>query len=190
MRISHRDASTYVLPELDAPVLRSIALEHELLGASGLLANGFEDEDSSAMLFLDITDGTVISQARVHDPPSRDLANSSPASRITESSAQYDRAGNAGPHWPNHALLPINRHGGIRCPESENIRQSRSRFHSLTENAPYSANRCCAIPTPRNRRWTATARPFSGQKDGGTSQQPARTTNSPRATAAISTPTP
>lgn len=44
---------------------------------------------------------------------------------------RYDASGTPRQEWPSHLLPVIDRHGGIRGPESENVLPSRSRFRGL-----------------------------------------------------------
>ncbi|MFE3179044.1 hypothetical protein ACFXPA_03435 [Amycolatopsis sp. NPDC059090] len=112
-----------------------------LLVSADRIAAGFADDGSGigVTLFLDTAHGGVISQT-LPGPRSRCAIAAPGEFLIGEQgysffrTTRYDRTGMATQRWSSHGLLLIDRHGGIRGPESENIRRLRSRFRSLAEN--------------------------------------------------------
>ncbi|MBB1154422.1 hypothetical protein H4281_14870 [Amycolatopsis sp. DR6-1] len=125
------------------PEPRTLAAAHwqPLLISADRVAAGFADDGSGigVTFFLDLADGTVL--ARTPPGPRCRCAIAAPGEFLIGEqgygifrTTRYDRAGTAVQQWPSHALLLIDRNGGIRGPESENIRRLRSRFRGLAED--------------------------------------------------------
>ncbi|MFB9927631.1 hypothetical protein ACFORO_20490 [Amycolatopsis halotolerans] len=112
-----------------------------LLVSADRIAAGFADDGSGigVTLFLDTAHGSVVAQT-LPGPRGRCAIAAPGEFLIGEQgysffrTTRYDRTGMAAQRWSSHGLLLIDRHGGVRGPESENIRRLRSRFRGLAEN--------------------------------------------------------
>jgi hypothetical protein len=109
-----------------------------LLVSSHRVAATFADGRSgiAVTFFLDTGTGQLIATSR--PGPSHHKAISGPGEFLIGfqgygafSTGRYDDAGVVMQEWPTHAMILIDRHGGISGPESENVLPSRSHYVSL-----------------------------------------------------------
>ena len=122
-----------------------------LLVSGHRVAATFADGRSgiAVTFFLDTGTGQLIATSR--PGPSRHKAISGPGEFLIGfqgygafSTGRYDAAGIVVQEWPTHAMMLIDRHGGISGPESENVLPSRSHFVSLEPDG--TVRRGSALP--------------------------------------------
>ncbi len=109
-----------------------------LLVAGHRVAATFADKHSgiAVTFFLDTDTGQLIAASR--PGPGHHKAISGPGEFLIGfqgygafSTGRYDDAGIVMQEWPTHAMILIDRHGGISGPESENVLPSRSHYVRL-----------------------------------------------------------
>ncbi|WP_326662873.1 hypothetical protein [Streptomyces sp. NBC_00385] len=122
-----------------------------LLVAGHRIAATFADGRSgiAVTFFLDTATGRLVAASR--PGPSHHKAIVGPGEFLIGSqgygaftTARYDSSGAVVQEWSTHAMLLIDRHGGISGPESENVTPSRSRFVSLDHDG--TVHRGPALP--------------------------------------------
>jgi hypothetical protein len=109
-----------------------------LLVSGHRVAATFADERSgiAVTFFIDAGTGQLIATSR--PGPSHHKVISGPGEFLIGlqgygafSTSRYDDAGAVVQEWPTHAMIVIDRHGGISGPESENVLPSRSHYARL-----------------------------------------------------------
>lgn len=119
---------------------RTIEAHHwePLLISGHRIAATFEDPRSgiAVTFFLDTGTGQLVATSR--PGPGQHKAISGPGEFLIGfqgygafSMSRYDAAGTVTQEWPTHAMVVIDRHGGISGPEYENVLPSRSHYVSL-----------------------------------------------------------
>lgn len=135
--------STTIELEAERPGPRTITASNwqPLLVSGDRVAAAYEDGSSGigVTFFLDTATGELVSRTRPGPHGFTAIAGLGEflvgeQGYGTRRTTRYDRAGRPVRQWASHGLLLVDRDGGIRGPEYENVVPSRSRFRGFAED--------------------------------------------------------